>query len=128
MKRILVAVLALMLMSTALAAQNSNAKRTAKPKAAKADCSKTTDAQITDDVKARLAKAASLKDLSINAAASAGVVTLTGSAKKATQKGTATRVAKAASCVKKVDNQMTVEKSMAPAAPKKPKKTANKNM
>jgi osmotically-inducible protein OsmY len=129
MKRILVAVLALMLMSTALAAQNSNAKRTAKPKAVKADCANTTDAQITDDVKARIAKATSLKDLTINVATSAGAVTLTGSAKKPTQKGTATRVARAASCVKKVDNQITVEKSMAPAAAaKKPKKTSNKNM
>lgn len=132
--RTLVTVLALLLVSTAALAQNMNSgNKNAKPKKPKpaVDCTKVDDAGITADVKARLAKAASLKDLTINVATSAGTVTLTGSAKKSTQKGTATRVAKAAACVKKVDNQMTVEKSMT-AAPmnsnSKKKKTSNKNM
>lgn len=123
MKKFLFMVLALTIAGTALAAQNSDTKRTAKPKAAKVDCATVSDAKITEDVQAKLAAAKSLKDLTINVATSAGVVTLTGSANKATQKGTATRVAKAVSCVKKVDNQLTI-----PAAAKPRPKTANKNM
>lgn len=129
MKRMSITVLVLLVMSTAVWAQNTNTgnknAKPAKPKPA-VDCSTVSDAKITEDVKARLAKAPSLKDLSINVATSAGVVTLTGSAKSGTQKGTATRVAKSIPCVKKVDNQMTVEG----AAPKNTntKKTANKNM
>ena len=134
MKRVPVVLALLMLVSVAFAAQNKNAKPSRKPKPPKVDCSTVSDSKITDDVKAKLAKAASLKDLTINVATSAGIVTLTGSAKKATQKGTATRVAKSVPCVKKVDNQMTVEGAAPkkPATPKnknsKPKKTSNKNM
>ena len=126
MKRMLITVLAVLVTSTAVWAQNANTgnKNAKTPKAKPAvDCSTVSDAKITEDVNGRLAKAPSLKDLTINVAVSAGTVTLTGSAKSGTQKGTATRVAKSVPCVKKVDNQMTVEG----AAPKK-SKTANKNM
>lgn len=127
MKKVFITLLVLTLAGMAFGAQNSNTKRVAKPKPVKVDCATVTDAQITDDVKARLAKAPSLKDLTINVATAAGAVTLTGTAKKPTQKGTATRVAKAAMCVKSVNNQMTVEKSTT-AAPTRKSKTANKNM
>ncbi len=91
--------------------------------AAVAGLDKEVQAKITADVKARLAAAPSLKDLSIDVSTSAAVVTLKGMAKKPTQKGTATRVAKAVKCVKSVDNQMTVED----AAEKKPAKAKNSN-
>jgi len=133
MKIILITVLALMLVGSVFAAQNKNAKPAAKPKPAKVDCASVGDAKITDDVKAKLAGTASLKDQAINVATSGGVVTLTGSVKKGNQKGLATMQAKRVPCVKKVDNKITVEKSTAPAAPAKnknakPKKTSNKNM
>jgi osmotically-inducible protein OsmY len=105
--------------SAAVWAQNKNEKPT-KPKPAAVDCSKVDDAKLTADVKTKLADAASLKGLTINVAINAGAVTLTGTAMKGTQKGTATRVAKAVKCVTKVDNQMTVE-GAAPKAPTKPK-------
>ena len=132
MKRLLITALALLMLCAVAAAQNTNTK-SRKPKVAKVDCSKVTDSQITDDVKARLAKAKSLKDLTINVATSGGTVTLTGMAKTGLQKGTATRVAKAASCVKKVDNQMTVEGAKPKNASSKPKNSnskrkSNKNM
>ena len=133
MKRILIVVLAVMLAGSAFAAQNTNTKPTRKPKAPKVDCSTVSDSKITDDVKAKLAKAPSLKDLTIDVATSAGVVTLTGMAKKSTQKGTATRVAKSVACVKKVDNKMTVEGAKPKNSNSKPKNSntkrkSNKNM
>ena len=121
MKRILIVVLAVMLGASFVSAQNKNAKP-AKAKATAPDCSTATDAKITEDVKAKL-QTPSLKDLTINVNTSAGVVTLTGSAKTGTQKGTATRQAKRVPCVKSVDNKMTVEG----AAPKKPAKAKNSN-
>ena len=54
MKRILITVLALSLATSLVWAQNKNAKP-AKAKPASVDCSATTDAQITDNVKAKLA-------------------------------------------------------------------------
>ena len=126
MKRVpiflVVLVFAALFATGAVWAQNKNAKPP-KPKPAAVDCSKVDDAKLTADVKAKLADAPSLKDLTINVATSAGVVTLTGKAMKPTQKGTATRVAKAVKCVKKVDNQLTVEG----AAPKTPAKSKNAN-
>ncbi len=121
MKRVPVVLLVVLLAFGVVYAQNKNAK----PEKAKpvVDCSKTDDAKITADVKARLAAAASLKDLSIDVSTTAAVVTLKGMAKKPTQKGTATRVARAVKCVKSVDNQMTVEG----AAEKKPAKAKNSN-
>lgn len=122
MKRVPVFLVVLMLAASAVWAQNKNTKPP-KPKPAAVDCSKVDDAKLTADVKAKLADAASLKGLTINVATSAGVVTLTGTAMKPTQKGTATRVAKAVKCVKKVDNKMTVEG----ATPKPPAKQKNSN-
>ena len=121
MRRVPVFLVVLMLATSVVMAQNKNAKP-AKPKPV-VDCANADDTKITADVKAKLGAADSLKDLSINVVTSAGVVTLTGIAMKPTQKGTASRVAKAVKCVKKVDNQMTVEGG----APKKPAKTKNSN-
>jgi osmotically-inducible protein OsmY len=121
MKRILITVLIVALGAVVISAQNKNSKAT-KSKAPAADCSTVTDPKITESVKAKL-QTPSLKDLSINVSTSAGAVTLTGSAKTSTQKGTATRQAKRVPCVKSVDNQMTVEG----AAPRKPRKSKNAN-
>ncbi|MEK6325598.1 MAG: BON domain-containing protein [Acidobacteriota bacterium] len=122
MKRILITALALTLASSAVWAQNKNAKP-AKAKPAAVDCSMTTDAQITENVKAKFAGTASLKEQAITAATSAGVVTLTGSVKKGNQKGLASLQARRVPCVTKVDNLITVEG----AAPKKPTKPKNSN-
>ncbi|HWC77371.1 MAG TPA: BON domain-containing protein, partial [Blastocatellia bacterium] len=70
----------------------------------------------TDDVKAKFAKSKSLKDLAVVVDTKSGEVTLTGAVKTGTQKGSATRMAKAVPCVKKVVNQLTVES----ASKKKP--------
>lgn len=122
MKKVPVFLAVLLLATSAVWAQNKNEKPP-KPKPPVVDCSSVDDAKLTADVKAKLAAAPSLKDLTINVATSSGTVTLTGTAMKGTQKGTATRVAKAVKCVKKVDNQMTVEG----AAAKKPAKPKNAN-
>src|SRR2546425_3323959 len=108
MKRILITALALTLAGSAVWAQNKNA-RPPKAKPAAADCTKTTDAQITENVKAKFAGTASLKDQTINIATSSGVVMLTGSVKKGNQKGLSTLQARRVPCVTKVDNQITVE-------------------
>lgn len=121
MKRIVVTLLIVMLGTAAVLAQNKNTKST-KPKAPAADCSTATDARITEDVKAKL-QTPSLKELTINVNTSAGTVTLTGSAKTATQRGTATRQAKRVPCIKDVDNKMTVEGE----SPKKSHKAKNSN-
>lgn len=121
MTRILITVLVVMLGTAAVLAQNKNT-RPAKAKAPAADCSTVTDARITEDVKAKL-QTPSLKELTIDVNTSAGAVTLTGSAKTATQRGTATRQAKRVSCVKSVDNRLTVEGE----TPKKPHKGKNSN-
>lgn len=120
MKRILISLLALTLASSAVFAQNKNAKP-AKAKPAAVDCSKTTDAQITDNVKAKFATTPSLKDQTINVATSAGVVTLTGKVKNSSVKGVATRMARGVACVKKVDNKCEAEKKATPP------KATNKN-
>jgi osmotically-inducible protein OsmY len=121
MKKLLITLLTLILASSAVFAQNKNAKP-AKAKPAAVDCSKTTDAQITENVKAKLAGTATLKDQTINIATSGGVVTLTGSI-KGNHKGLATLQTKRVPCVTKVDNQLTMEG----AAPKKPAKPKNSN-
>lgn len=114
MNRLLIAVLSLLIASTVVWSQNTNSKPS-KAKTPAVDCSKTTDAQITESVKAKLAATASLKDETINIATSGGVVTLTGTV-KGNHKGLATLQSKRVACVKKVDNQLTVEKT-----PPKPK-------
>ena len=120
MKRILITAVALTLASSAVWAQDKTAK-TSKAKPAAADCTKTTDAQITENVKAKFAGTASLKDQTINVATSTGVVTLTGSVQKGNHKGLATLQARRVPCVSKVENQITVQG----AAPKKPAKPKN---
>ena len=110
MKRIPVVLVLLLLANSLLWAQDK-AEKPAKAKPEAVDCSTVDDAALTADVKAKLAAAPSLKDATVNVATSAGVVTLTGTAMKPTQKGTASLVAKAVKCVKKVDNRMTIEGS-----------------
>ena len=123
MKRILITVLTLFLASSAVWAQDKNAKPAKAKPAAAVDCSGTTDGQITDNVKAKLAGTPSLKDQTINVATSAGVVTLTGKVKTSSSKGVATRMAKAVACVKKVDNKCEAEVKAVPPKAKtaKPK-------
>jgi hyperosmotically inducible protein len=125
MKRLLITVLTLICASSVVWSQNANTK-TSKAKAIAVDCSNTTDGQITESVKAKLAGTASLKAEPITVTTSGGVVTLTGTV-KGNHKGLASLQAKRVPCVKKVDNQLTVEKAK-PTEPKpKSKKTSNKN-
>ena len=114
MKRILITVLALFLATSLVWAQNKNTKPAKAPPAPPVNCSTMTDAQITDNVKAKLAKTPSLKDQTIDVATSAGVVTLTGKVKTSSSKGVATRMAKGVVCVKKVDNKCEAETKSAP--------------
>lgn len=109
MKRLLITVLTLILASSVVWSQNTNTKP-AKAKPIAVDCSKTTDAQITESVKAKLGGTASLKGETINVATSGGVVTLTGKV-KGNHKGLASLQARRVPCVQKVDNQLTVEKA-----------------
>ena len=124
MNRLLIAVLTLLFASTVVWSQNTNTKPT-KAKVPAVDCSKTTDAQITESVKAKFAATPSLKDETINVATSGGVVTLTGTV-KGNHKGLATLQAKRGACVKKVDNQLAVEKSASAQKNANAKKSAGK--
>ena len=134
MRRILVAVLMLMLVSGAALAQNSNAAKTKKPKVPPVDCSTVDDVTLARNVNERLAAAPSLKGMQITATADGGVVTLAGRVKTGGNKGTATRVAKAVKCVKSVTNNLEVEvKTAVPrgntnGSAGSKKKSANKNM
>lgn len=123
MKRMLNILLSILLASSAFAAQNSNSSATKKPKAEKAapvDCSTVDDATITTNVKDKLAKTPSLKEATINVATTGGVVTLTGMVKMGRNKGLATLQTRRVACVKKVENQLSVEQS-------NDEKTKNKN-
>ena len=121
MKRFLIAVLAVSIATSVGWAQNKN-PQPVKSKSATVDCSSTTDAQITDNVKAKLAETSSLKGQSIDVATSAGVVTLTGRVKTSSSKGLATRMAKSVACVKKVDNKCEADvKTVPPRANKNAK-------
>jgi hyperosmotically inducible periplasmic protein len=123
MKRILIVLLSLVVSSNAIAAQNSNSKTTKKPKAEKAapvDCGTVDDATITANVKSKLSNTPSLKDATINVDTKGGVVTLTGMVKMGRNKGLATLQSKRVACVKKVENQLSVEQS-------KDETTKNKN-
>ena len=121
MKRFLITVLAVSIATSVGWAQNKNPKPV-KSKSATVDCSSTTDAQITDNVKAKLAETTSLKGQSIDVATSAGVVTLTGRVKTSSSKGLATRMAKSVACVKKVDNKCEADvKAVPPRANKNAK-------
>ena len=70
-----------------------------------------TDQAITASVKERLAKAPSLKNVSIDVETKDGAVTLRGMVKTGGLKGVATRMTKRVDCVKKVDNQLSVEQA-----------------
>jgi osmotically-inducible protein OsmY len=68
------------------------------------------DAEIKQCIEERFAKATSLAGQAINVAVSNGEATLSGTVKAGTQKGTATRIAKAKSCgAKNVANNLSVE-------------------
>src|SRR5215831_5822446 len=97
MKRIPV-VLVLLLCATSVLWAQDKTEKPAKAKPEAVDCSMVDDAALTADVKAKLAAAPSLKDVTVNVATNSGVVTLTGTAMKSTQKGTASLVAKAVKC------------------------------
>ncbi len=68
----------------------------------------TDDATILATLKAKFAKAPSMKDATVEIAVKDGVVTLTGKAPTGRQKGTATRMAKAVAGVKSVENKLVV--------------------
>ena len=120
MKRFLISVLALFLATSAVWAHNKDL--TPAISAPPVDCTATTDAQITDSVKAKLAATPSLKGEVIEVTTSAGVVTLSGKVKTSSSKGVATRVTKGVACVKKVDNKCEAEiKSAPPKRNTKPK-------
>jgi osmotically-inducible protein OsmY len=109
-----IVLLSLVFVSSAFAFQDSDTKTAKKPKAEKAapvDCVTVDDAAITANVKDKLSKTASLKDATINVDTKGGVVTLTGMVKMGRNKGLATMQAKRVPCVKKVDNQLSVEPS-----------------
>lgn len=110
MRRLILAVLSLMVATSAFALQESSRMKTTASRSemtTTVDCSTIADSTISSNVKASLAKAPSLKDSTIDVTTSAGVVTLKGMVKKAGLKGVATRMAKRVDCVKKVDNQLT---------------------
>ena len=110
MKRLTIIFLCLLFATTTFAGQASNEAPTkSKAKQKTVDCTAVDDAKITADVKAKFAKSASLKDFTVNVATREGEVTITGAVKTGLQKGSATRMAKAVACVRKVINQLTVE-------------------
>lgn len=113
MKKIMILVVfSILFASSAWAFQEAQAPATKKtPAKAKpsVDCSTVDDAALAASVKDKLSNTASLKDFALNATAKDGAVTLTGSVKKATNKGLATRQAKRVACVKSVDNQISIE-------------------
>lgn len=133
MRRILIAGLLLLLTSGAVFAQNTNAAKPKKAKAAAVDCSTVNNEMLAKNVNDRLAATPSLKGQAITATASGGAVTLTGKVKTGGNKGTATRVAKAVKCVMSVTNNLEVEvKTAVPKGNKNgsaasKKKSANKN-
>ena len=125
MKRIqALTVLALFLVSNAVWAINKKAEP-AKAASGPVDCSATTDAQITDNVKAKLASTESLKGQTIDVATSSGVVTLSGRVKTSSSKGVATRMAKSVDCVKKVENKCEADVKTVP--PKRNKNASPKD-
>lgn len=93
-------------------ATKKEAKETAKEvkSEAKSAAGAMDDASITKAVKEKLASLPSLKDKNIDVMVSGGVATLKGKVDKAGLKGVATNAAKKIVGVKKVDNQIEVEK------------------
>lgn len=122
MKRIAITLVMLCMFAiVAFAAQDKTAKAPAKPKAAPVDCSAVNDAILAANVKSKLSETPSLKNATIDVAASNGTVTLTGSLDKGQLKGVATNQAKRVPCVQKVVNQITVPKSSDTSKSAKPK-------
>src|SRR5688500_15828821 len=116
MKSIMILMLSLLLAGGTFAAQETS-KAQAKSKAAKSapvDCSTATDDTITNGVKEKFAKSASLKSANIEVETKEGVVTLKGMVKTSGLKGVATRMTKSLACVKKVANQLSVEQPNKP--------------
>ena len=119
MKRVTILFLCLLFATSAFAGQASSTDVGAKSKGkSKVDCSAPDDAKITEDVKAKFAKSASLRDFTLNVETRQGEVSITGTVKTGLQKGSATRMAKAVACVKKVVNQITVEGAGTKKTPK----------
>ena len=120
MKAITMLVLSLALAGGTFASQDGS-KSQSKPKAEKAstvDCTAATDDSITASVKEKLSKSASLKSAGIEVATKDGAVTLKGMVKTSGLKGVATRMTKRVDCVKKVDNQLSVEQPSKPGTKK----------
>ena len=120
MKSIMILVLSIALAGVTFAAQEPS-KAPAKSKAVKAspvDCSAATDDSITAGVKEKFAKSASLKTANIEVQTKEGVVSLKGMVKTSGLKGAATRMTKSFACVKKVDNQLSVEQPSKPRVKK----------
>jgi osmotically-inducible protein OsmY len=119
MKNVVVALLSLLVVSSAFAVQSADTKAQAKQKASAVNCSTVDDLAITANVKEKLSKTASLKDAAINVETKSGVVTLTGRVKTGGLKGIATIQTKRVACVQKVDNQLAVEQSKGSSAKNK---------
>lgn len=79
------------------------------------------DASIAAAIKGKLAKSNSTKDASIDVDVKDGVVTLKGKVQRGYQKGTATRMAKAVTGVKSVNNLIEVESASPSGASSKGK-------
>ena len=120
MKSIMILMLSLALAGGTYAAQDKS-KAPAKSEAEKSatvDCSAATDDTITSGVKEKFSKSASLKTANIDVETKEGVVTLKGMVRTSGLKGVATRMTKSLACVKRVDNQLSVEQPNKPRAKK----------
>ena len=112
MKRLLLAVFLCLFSTVSLAiAQDGSSKPSGKSGSEQVDCSSVDDPGITSSVKERIAKSPALKDAGIGVDTRNGVVTLTGKVKTGGLKGVATRLARRVNCVRKVENQLTVEQT-----------------
>ena len=117
MKRLIASiVLSLALLGSIFAYQNNENTSKKKAPAKTVDCSAVNDAGLTANVKEKLANTPSLKDFAIQVSAKDGTITLTGAVKMGRHKGTATLQTKRVACVRKVDNQLTVESSQTKSA------------
>jgi osmotically-inducible protein OsmY len=100
----------------------------AAPKSRKAKAStNVSDATVTKNVEARLARTRSLKTVPIHVETQKGVVTLTGTVAKWWMKGVATREAKMIAGVKKVNDQLKIAPGGMPRRRKKAKKSQSKS-
>jgi osmotically-inducible protein OsmY len=110
MKRIVCLVVVLFCLF-GLAVASQNGKGAAKKSTTKesVDCSLVDDTKLAASVREKFASTKTLKDAQINVTTQNGTVTLSGRVQKGVTKGLATRQANRVSCVKRVDNQITVE-------------------